>query len=100
MNSSEQEKAFKKVENATVKICNAEGKTIGTGFYVSSDGHFVTCAHVVLDAGGLESIRVDGREAIWKRYIGDPSQDDIALLQIISPRNQVFLPLTSVRILK
>ena len=96
MNSSEQEKAFKKVENATVKICNAEGKTIGTGFYVSSDGYFVTCAHVILDAGGLESIRVDGREAIWKRYIGDPSQDDIALLQIISPRNQVFLPLTSV----
>jgi len=94
MNINDREQAFEIVENATLKIFNDSGKIIGTGFYVSSEGHFVTCAHVVEDAGGIKHMKVDGREAIRQCYIGDPTQDDIALLQIINRKSPIFLPLT------
>jgi hypothetical protein len=95
MNSTRKQafKAFEVVKHATLKICNSEGEIIGTGFFVSSEGHFITCAHVVEDAGGIGNLSANGNVGIIECYKGDPNKDDIALLQVIDHKSPIFLPL-------
>ena len=92
MNSTRTQ-AFEVVKHATLKICNSAGDIIGTGFFVSSEGHFITCAHVVEDAGGIGNLSANGNVGIIECYKGDPNKDDIALLQIIDHKSTIFLPL-------
>ncbi|PZO44578.1 MAG: hypothetical protein DCF19_02190 [Pseudanabaena frigida] len=94
MNSRARKQAFKSfeaVKRATLKICNSAGEIIGTGFSVSAEGHFVTCAHVVEDAGGIGKLSANGSVGIVQHYKGDPNQDDIALLQVIDHKSPIFL---------
>ena len=49
------------VKECTVAISSTDGNVWGTGFFISSEGHLLTCAHVVEDAGGYEIIRIDGQ---------------------------------------
>ncbi len=96
MNSGDRKQAFKSfevVKHSTLKICNSAGDIIGTGFFVSSEGHFVTCAHVVVDAEGLGKLIANGHVGITECYIGDPNKDDIALLQVIDHKSPLFLHL-------
>jgi tetratricopeptide (TPR) repeat protein len=96
MNSSDRKQAFKAfevVKHSTLKICNSAGDIIGTGFFVSSEGHFVTCAHVVADAEGLGKLIANGHVGITECYIGDANKDDIALLQVIDHKSPIFLHL-------
>jgi len=37
----------KQLDACVVRITNANGETLGTGFLVSGDGRIATCAHVV-----------------------------------------------------
>jgi tetratricopeptide (TPR) repeat protein len=96
MNSSDRKQAFKAfevVKHSTLKICNSAGDIIGTGFFVSSEGHFVTCAHVVADAEGIGKLIANGHVGITECYIGDANKDDIALLQVIDHKSPIFLHL-------
>src|ERR1700730_4504950 len=45
------------VAEALVRICNKRGSTRGTGFFVLSSGHVLTCHHVI---AGLEGIMLEG----------------------------------------
>jgi hypothetical protein len=59
---------------------------------VSREGHLLTCAHVVKDAGGWEGVRVNG-EAVELVYLGDAALDDFAVLKV--PNNQdISVPLS------
>jgi len=69
------------VKNCTVAIANSQGMVRGTGFFISSAGHLLTCAHVVADTGGWEEVRVQG-QMVSLVYLGDRTQDDFAILQI------------------
>ena len=54
----------------------------GSGVIISKDGYIVTCAHVVLDAKGIEVRLTDG-SSFTARIIGQPDDlHDIALLKI------------------
>jgi Trypsin-like peptidase domain len=44
-----------------VRICDGEGSSRGTGFFVSQSGHVLTCNHVTEDAHELSVTLVDGR---------------------------------------
>ena len=69
------------VKECTVAITSADGNVWGTGFFISSEGHLLTCAHVVEDAGGYEIIRING-QAVNLVYLGNSRQDDFAVLQL------------------
>ena len=61
----------------------------GTVFFISSEGHFLTCAHVVAAAGGWERVRVEGR-TVALAYSSDPARDDVAILET-AQRNRTSL---------
>ncbi|MDJ0697662.1 AAA-like domain-containing protein [Mastigocoleus sp. MO_188.B34] len=69
------------VKECTVAIISTDGNIFGTGFFISSEGHLLTCAHVVEDAGGHEKIRVNG-QPVDLIYLGSRSHDDFAVLQL------------------
>ena len=86
------------VKDCTVPILTVAGDTRGTGFFISSQGHLLTCAHVVELAGGSDNIRV--KEAPTQLvYLGDRSNDDFAILRVLDyrgisvPLSLSFLPL-------
>jgi 5'-deoxynucleotidase YfbR-like HD superfamily hydrolase len=72
------EEAWEQVKQCTVAITNTTGDTIGTGFYISMDGLILTCAHVVKDAKGVDSIRIKGKK-VYAVYIAN--EDDFAVLK-------------------
>lgn len=76
---------------AIVRILDAKGVTVGTGFMLSTDGLLTTCAHVVEAAGGKPGAEVrlifqtTGNEAVatvepdgWC----DSNAEDIAILRL------------------
>ncbi|MEG4023034.1 tetratricopeptide repeat-containing serine protease family protein [Microcoleus sp. S13C4] len=73
--------SFEAVQKSTVRIKDKDGKTYGTGFFVSREAHLLTCAHVVRDAGGWKNVRVMD-QPVTCLYEGDPERDDFSLLQV------------------
>ncbi|MEH2300686.1 MAG: AAA-like domain-containing protein [Nostoc sp.] len=69
------------VKACTVAIATPEGNIQGTGFFISTQGHLLTCAHVIESAGGCEEVRVDGQK-VELVYLGDRTCDDFAILQL------------------
>ncbi|MEH2198913.1 AAA-like domain-containing protein [Nostoc sp.] len=69
------------VRACTVAIATPEGNIQGTGFFISTQGHLLTCAHVVESAGGWEEVRVNGK-AVELVYLGNSTRDDFAILQL------------------
>jgi S1-C subfamily serine protease len=75
----QQQRLFERVAPAVVFITN--GKSFGSGFFVSSDGLILTNEHVV---AGSESVRVvlhDGRKVTAKVLERGGDQVDVALLK-------------------
>nr|WP_322684860.1 serine protease [Nostoc sp. DedQUE07]MDZ8130896.1 serine protease [Nostoc sp. DedQUE07] len=58
------------VKACTVAIATPEGYIQGTGFFISPNGHLLTCAHVVESAGGWEEVRVN-EQRVELVYLGD-----------------------------
>ena len=59
---------------------NAEGAATGTGFFVTDDGYFVTCAHVVQGASSFHIKTANG--SIVARLVKKDAALDIALLKV------------------
>ena len=53
----------------------------GTGFFVSNEGHFLTCYHVIKDARGIEIITFDRKRCTGEVIQVDPA-NDLALLKV------------------
>jgi hypothetical protein len=83
------------VKRCTIAIASSQdGRIWGTGFFLSAEGHLLTCAHVVEDAGGWEQVRVNG-QPVSLVYLGRSTQDDFAILQVSGYQGQaVSLSLT------
>lgn len=69
------------VKACTVAIATPENSIRGTGFFISTQGHLLTCAHVVEEAGGWDNVRVNGQR-VELIYLGDRTCDDFAILQL------------------
>lgn len=79
------------LSSSTVQIVTDDGRSVGVGFVVSSDGLIVTCAHVIVEAGssagGDVTIRFGvGGSAQRARVLSEgwcePSSDDLAFLRV------------------
>jgi len=73
--------SFEAVQQSVVRVKDADGQTWGTGFFISREGHLLTCAHVIKDAGGWKNVRILD-QPVNCLYEGDPERDDFCLLQI------------------
>ncbi|MBD2340054.1 AAA-like domain-containing protein [Calothrix sp. FACHB-156] len=69
------------VKACTVAIETPNSEIRGTGFFISSQGHLLTCAHVVEEVGGWDNVRVNGQK-VDLVYLGDRTCDDFAILQL------------------
>jgi len=89
-----------------VRIIDAGGKTVGTGFVVTSDGLIATCAHVIDVARSDDFIHLifyDPNSAKEKRevrvarveseYLRDTTAEDVAILRLEGPLPQEAVPL-------
>src|SRR5690349_16490831 len=92
-------------KNGIIRILGTDGKTVGTGFVVSQEGYFATCAHVVVEAGAKpgQTIRfawnTNQKKAsalVEESYWSDPQAKDIAILSLKEtplPEGVIPLPL-------
>jgi class 3 adenylate cyclase len=69
------------VKACTVAIATPEGDPHGSGFFISPEGHLLTCARVVAAIGGWENVRIEGRP-VNLVYLGDPTGDDFAVFHV------------------
>ncbi len=66
-----------------------QGKAVGSGFFISSDGYIVTNNHVVKHASEVKIKTNDGKT--WKaRVIGADPKTDLALLKVIDANGRKF----------
>ena len=75
------EHVAKRVSQALVSI-HSQNRGYGTGVMWDSDGHIVTCSHIV---GRLENVQVgldDSNKSFQARVIGNDFYSDIAVLQV------------------
>jgi hypothetical protein len=68
---------------ALARIVDPQGATLGTGAVISTDGHVLTCHHVI---AGRSELRVEGFRAAASGVVvaADPSRD-LAVLRVDSP---------------
>ena len=73
-----------------VRILRKDGKTAGTGFFVSKNGLIATCAHVVAGYEPGEKVSVvlfssnkQCQAIIEKRWWRNPSDEDVAILRVL-----------------
>jgi V8-like Glu-specific endopeptidase len=86
--------------HSIVRILKPNGKTAGTGFFVSKNGLITTCAHVVADAGYTpgEEISVvlfsnskQYQAIIEEKWWREPLKEDVAILRLLdTPSEDIF----------
>ena len=75
------------------KIDN-DSESIGTGFFIDSEGYILTCAHVVIDAIKLWiTIPSIGKERIDVEIVGICDNSDLALLKTVTFKPENYLKL-------
>jgi len=72
---------MKQPDACTVRITDAQGKTLGTGFLVSTEGLIATCAHVV--RGKEPCIAFPGGEPRPAHVVATDEAHDVAVLRVI-----------------
>lgn len=74
------------VKNCSVAITNLNGTILGTGFFISTAGHLLTCAHVVEAGDGTVGVMPRQGEGEFDLaqvlYLGNSHEDDFAVLQV------------------
>ena len=70
----------------------AQRTSTGTGFFITEDGYFITCFHVVVNSGKITLRNLKG-ETFEVRAIAVDKSNDLALLKAEPPANGRFKPL-------
>ncbi|MEO0466379.1 MAG: Do family serine endopeptidase [Pseudomonadota bacterium] len=61
-----------------------EARSLGSGFFISSDGYIVTNNHVVEGATNIE-IQLDDGDALEAELVGTDPATDLAVLKVVEP---------------
>ena len=83
-----------------INILNSNGSSIGTGFFVSSDGYILTCYHVLkqigeVKIGSLIGFRLPLSKTVYSATVGAyNSENDIALLRS-NNYSKIYYPLAT-----
>jgi len=67
-----------------------EGRSLGSGFFITATGHIVTNNHVIADATEIEVALEDGRE-LKAELVGTDPQTDLAVIKVIDPGTYPFV---------
>ncbi|MDB6137040.1 MAG: hypothetical protein JWO94_112 [Verrucomicrobiaceae bacterium] len=73
-----------------------EGVVTGTGFFISSEGYFVTNYHVIKAAAEIH-VRMGSDDDIPATLVAQDKNADLAILKVSTARPHTVLPVTSVR---
>jgi S1-C subfamily serine protease len=65
----------------------------GSGFFITTDGHIVTNAHVIRNASDITVVTQDG-QSLKAKVIGQNRDVDIALIKVEPVRPPTIIPLT------
>ena len=74
----------------------AQRASTGTGFFITEDGYFITCFHVVVNSGKITLRNLRG-ETFDARAIAVDKSNDLALLKVEAPGSTRFKPLPLAR---
>lgn len=77
---------------ALPQIAFAQRTSTGTGFFITEDGYFITCFHVVVNSGKITLRNLKG-ETFEVRAIAVDKSNDLALLKAEAPASARFKPL-------
>ena len=77
---------------ALPQLSFAQRTSTGTGFFITEDGYFITCFHVVVNSGKITLRNLKG-ETFEVRAIAVDKSNDLALLKAEPPANARFKPL-------
>ena len=77
---------------ALPQLSFAQRTSTGTGFFITEDGYFITCFHVVVNSGKITLRNLKG-ETFEVRAIAVDKSNDLALLKAEPPANGRFKPL-------
>lgn len=73
---------------------HSDSESIGTGFFINSDGYIITCAHVVSESIKLWiNTPIDGKKKIPVKIHSICYDKDIAVLKTIDYKNKDFCKL-------
>ena len=73
-------------------LAQSQRTSTGTGFFITEDGYFITCFHVVVNSGKITLRNLKG-ETFEVRAIAVDKSNDLALLKAEPPANVRFKPL-------
>ena len=75
-----------------VALAQSQRASTGTGFFITADGYFITCFHVVVNSGKITLQNLKG-EKFEARAIAVDRSNDLALLKVEPLPNTRFKPL-------
>lgn len=94
VNAQESKVNFNQLERAVVvvKIHDNQGRMIGhgSGFFINSNGDFVTNFHVVRGASSLKVMLNDGSEYDVREVLRYNEDKDLAICRVKNPENDIF----------
>ncbi len=76
-----------------------EARSLGSGFFISGEGHIVTNNHVVEGATEIQVVLEDGRE-LDAELIGRDSQTDLAVIKVEEPGTFTYVEFGSSKALR
>jgi S1-C subfamily serine protease len=94
--TADDEKAQQKIHEQQITDAESRARRVGTGFFISSNGYFLTCFHVVNNASSIEVGTTHGL-FVAEVVQSDPAKD-IALLKVAG--TFASLPLASTNNIK
>lgn len=75
-----------------INVRTAQGKAVGSGVIIDTQGHIITNAHVVSGGQAYNVVLFDGR-SLSANLVGTDTADDLAVVKITPPGKMFVMPI-------